>query len=78
MVNSSQQSNSSTIVVPETDYQLNYGSVGSEINFNYQIDGQTLTGTADCQRGLLNGTFPRDESQAHLLNAVCHIRYSGG
>ena len=66
--------------MPQTEYQLDYGSVGStddeNVSFNYSVNGESMSGSADCQQGLLNGLIPANANQAHLLNSVCHVRYS--
>jgi hypothetical protein len=70
------------IVVPATSYELNYGSVeavGSYgASFNYNVDGSSLMGAANCQQGLLNGQVPGTADQAQLLNAVCQVAYGQG
>ena len=82
LVDASANNGSSVIVVPATSYELNYGSVeavGSYgASFNYNVDGSSLMGAANCQQGLLNGQVPGTADQAQLLNAVCQVAYGQG
>jgi len=82
LVNAAADSQSSVIVVPNTGYELNYGSVESVgsygVSFNYLVNGTQLMGAANCQQGLLNGQVPNSASQAQLLNAVCQVAYGSG
>lgn len=69
----------SYIVVPNTDYQLLYGTVqptsGSSITFDVTANGSIYRLTADCNAGYLNGREPSSASQAELLNAACQVAY---
>ena len=69
----------SYIVVPNTDYQLLYGTVqptsGSSITFDVTASGNSYRLTADCNSGYLNGREPSSASQAELLNAACQVAY---
>jgi hypothetical protein len=82
LVNAASVQQSPVIVVPETSYELNYGSVESVgtygVSFNYNVNGTLLLGAANCQQGLLNGQVPTDSDQAQLLNAVCQVAYGAG
>ena len=82
LVNAAANQQSPVIVVPNTGYELNYGSVegvGSYgVSFNYLVNGSQLMGAANCQQGLLNGQIPTNASQAQLLNAVCQVAYGNG
>lgn len=82
LVNAAAAQSSPIIVVPQTSYQLNYGSVESVgsygVSFNYLVNGSQLLGAANCQQGLLNGQVPSNASQAQLLNAVCQVAYGSG
>lgn len=83
LVNQAAESQSTVIVVPQTTYQLNYGSVESVgtagVSFNYSLGGgENLIGAANCQAGLLNGQVPASAAQAQLLNAVCQVAYGPG
>ena len=82
LVNSAADQQSNVIVVPQTSYELNYGSVEAVGNagasFSYNVDGSTLMGAVNCQEGLLNGQVPGTSDQAQLLNAVCQVAYGSG
>lgn len=82
LVNAASAQQSPIIVVPNTSFELNYGSVeavGSYgASFNYLVNGSQLMGAANCQQGLLNGQVPSNVSQAQLLNAVCQVAYGPG
>jgi len=69
------------IVVPQSSYSLNYGSVEAVgtygVSFNYGVGNTDLIGAANCQDGLLNGQVPGNADQAQLLNAVCQVAYGG-
>jgi hypothetical protein len=60
-------------VVPQTNFQLNYGSVEavgtSGASLFYCVDGGTnhLFGGANCQQGLLDGQVPASASGQRLL-----------
>jgi hypothetical protein len=82
LVNAAADQQSTVITVPQTSYQLNFGSVEAVGNygasFNYSVDGTTLMGAVNCQQGLLNGQVPATSDQAQLLNAVCQVAYGSG
>ena len=82
LVNSAADQQSTVIVVPQTSYELNYGSVEAVgtygASFSYNVDGSTLMGAVNCQQGLLNGQVPGTSDQAQLLNAVCQVAYGSG
>ena len=82
LVNTAANQQSTVITVPETSYQLNFGSVEAVgtygASFSYLVDGTTLMGAANCQQGLLNGQIPGTSDQAQLLNAVCQVAYGSG
>ena len=71
---------SSVIQVPDSNYQLNYGTVdavgNSGANFSYSVaNSPPLQGGVDCQDGLLDGQVPSTAAQAQLLNAACQVAY---
>jgi hypothetical protein len=78
-VNDAVQANQTAILVPNSDYQLLYGSVqpsnGSLISFIVQANGNNYEISADCQRGLLNGREPNNAAEAELLNAACQVAF---
>jgi hypothetical protein len=82
LVDAASNNSSPVIVVPNTSYELNYGSVEAVgtygASFNYNVDSQQLMGAANCQQGLLNGQQPGTSDQAQLLNAVCQVAYGSG
>lgn len=82
LVNSAAAQSSPVILVPQTSYLLNYGSVEAVgtygVSFNYLVNGTQLLGAANCQQGLLNGQVPSTADQAQLLNAVCQVAYGSG
>jgi hypothetical protein len=67
------------IVVPNSNYQLLYGTVqpigSTGVQFDVSVDGSTYQLTADCQSGLLNGTQPASAAEAELLNAACQVAF---
>ena len=82
LVNNAAAVQSPVIVVPQTNYQLNYGSVEAVgtygASFSYLDNGMPVYGGANCQQGLLNGQIPANGNQAQLLNAVCQVAYGNG
>ena len=78
-VNASIAAQTTYIVVPESDFQLLYGSVqpsgSSTINFAVSANGSTYQLTADCNAGLLNGADPASAAEAQLLNAACQVAF---
>lgn len=67
------------IVVPNTSYQLLYGTVqpsGTDgVSFDVTADGSTYQLSADCKSGMLNGREPNTAQEAELLNAACQVAY---
>jgi hypothetical protein len=78
-VNSAIAEQTTYIVVPESNYQLLYGSVqptgNSTIGFAVTANGSTYQLTADCNSGLLNGVDPASAAEAQLLNAACQVAF---
>ena len=80
LVNDAAEQQSPVINVPDSNYQLNYGSVdsvgASGADFSYAVAGSPpLKGAANCQQGLLDGQVPTTAAQAQLLNAACQVAY---
>ena len=91
LVNDAANEQSSVIDVPDSNYQLNYGSVDavgdSGANFSYAVADPSggnggagggsapIKGAANCQEGLLDGQIPSTAAQAQLLNAACQVAY---
>ena len=71
--------NYSTIVVPNSDYSLYYGSIQpsgqSAVSFVVQADGNDYQLSADCNAGTINGEEPKTAAQAELLNAACQVAF---
>ena len=69
----------SYIVVPNSNYQLLYGTVtpagGSSVTFDVTDNGTSYRLTADCNAGTLNGRDPGSPAEAELLNAACQVAY---
>jgi hypothetical protein len=78
-VNAAVQNQVTYIVVPETDLQLQYGTVqpsGSNgVSFVVTANGTSYQLTADCQAGTLNGNVPTSAAEAELVNAACQVAY---
>jgi len=80
LLDAAAEQQSPVIDVPDSNYQLNYGtvdSVGSSgADFSYAVAGSPpIQGAANCQQGLLDGQVPSTASQAQLLNAACQVAY---
>ena len=80
LVNQASAQQSSVIEVPDSNYQLNYGTVdavgNSGANFSYSVASSApVQGGANCQEGLLDGQVPSSAAQAQLLNAACQVAY---
>lgn len=80
LVNDAAEQQSPVIDVPDSNYQLNYGTVDSVgsggADFSYAVAGSPpLKGAANCQQGLLDGQVPSTAAQAQLLNAACQVAY---
>jgi hypothetical protein len=79
-VDSAVASNTTYIVVPQTSYQLLFGTVqpvGDQgVSFLVQAsDGNTYNLTADCNAGTIDGVAPNSAAQAELLNAACQVAF---
>ena len=78
-VNNAVNNNTTYIVVPNSNYQLLFGSVQpsgtSTISFAVTDSGSTYELTADCQGGLLSGQEPQSAAEAELLNAACQVAF---
>ena len=66
-----------TIVVPDTTYQLYFNSVqtsGDQVEYFVITDGvESRQISADCSSGTHGGQEPSDASDAQLLNAACQV-----
>ena len=78
-VNAAVQNQVSSIVVPETNLQLLYGTVqpsGSDgVTFVVTDNGNSYQLTADCRSGTLNNAVPSSAAEAELVNAACQVAY---
>lgn len=80
LVDQASDQQSAVINVPDSNYQLNYGSVdavgNSGASFSYSVaSSPPVQGGANCQDGLLDGQVPSTAAQAQLLNAACQVAY---
>ncbi|MCP9849605.1 hypothetical protein [Cyanobium sp. Morenito 9A2] len=78
-VNDAISSNQTYIVVPNTNYQLLFGSVQPSgtagVTFAVTADGSTYELSADCNAGLINGQEPQNAQEAELLNSACQVAF---
>jgi hypothetical protein len=72
-------SHTTTIVVPNTDYRLLYGSVepvnDQTVSFSIESGDREVALNADCKRGTLDGRNPSTSAEAELLNAACQVAF---
>jgi len=78
-VNDAIAASQTTIVVPDTSYQLFYNSVqpsGDQVVYFVVSDGvESRQISADCSSGTLGGQEPSDASEAQLLNVACQVAF---
>lgn len=78
-VNDAIAASQTTIVVPDTSYQLCFNSVqtsGDQVVYFVVSDGvESRQISADCRSGTLGGQEPSDASEAQLLNAACQVAF---
>lgn len=78
-VNNSVSNNTTYIVVPNTNYQLLFGTVqpsgSNSVSFVMQTNGNNYQLTANCNQGTINGQEPSNAEEAELLNAACQVAY---
>jgi len=78
-VNDAIAASQTTIVVPETTYQLYYNSIepsGDQVVSFVVNDGtSSQQWSADCRNGSLNGNEPASAAEAQLLNAACQVAF---
>nr|WP_208677402.1 hypothetical protein [Synechococcus elongatus]QFZ92365.1 hypothetical protein EKO22_08380 [Synechococcus elongatus PCC 11802] len=79
-VNNAISNNVVYIPVPNSSYQLYYGTINpintSQVEFAFGYQDQTFQVNADCEQGLLNGQPPSTAEEAELLNAACQIAFA--
>ncbi|MEB3335365.1 MAG: hypothetical protein VKP70_10305 [Cyanobacteriota bacterium] len=67
------------IVVPNTSYELRFGTVqpygNAMVNFVVTANGTSYQLTADCNAGTINERPPNSSQEAELLNAACQVAY---
>lgn len=67
------------ILVPNTGYQLRFGTVqpygNGSVTFVVTAEGTSWQLTADCNAGTLNGREPASAQEAEVLNAACQVAY---
>ncbi len=67
------------IVVPNTDYELYYGSIqptnDDDVTFLVKADDGDYQISADCKAGTIDGQPPSNASEAELLNAACQVAF---
>jgi hypothetical protein len=72
-------SQTTTIVVPNSDYNLLYGTVqpvnDQSVRFAIESSGAEVQMSADCQAGTLDGRTPNSAAEAELLNAACQVAF---
>jgi hypothetical protein len=72
-------SHTTTIVVPNTDYRLLYGSVepvnDQTVSFSIESGDREVALNADCKLGTLDGRNPTTAQEAELLNAACQVAF---
>ena len=73
------ESHTTTIVVPNTDYRLLYGSVepvnDQTVSFSIESGDREVALEADCKRGTLDGRNPSTSQEAELLNTACQVAF---
>jgi hypothetical protein len=78
-VNDAVNQNVTSIVVPNTSYQLQIGTVqpygNASVSFVVTANGTSYQVTADCNAGAINGRLPSSAEEAELLNAACQVAY---
>ena len=78
-VNEAVDDHVSYIVVPNSDYRLQYGTVaplGSNgVSFVVTSNGSSYQLNADCRAGTINGRDPNTAAEAELINAACQVAY---
>jgi hypothetical protein len=79
-VDSAVASNSRYMDVPNTDFRIFHASINpigpEEIEFDFEIDGDTYRAKADCKNGLLNDETPSALDEAELMHTACTIAFS--
>ena len=78
-VNDAIAASQTTIVVPDTTYQLYYNSIepSGDQGVNFVVSDGTTSWqwSADCRSGTLNGNEPASSGEAQVLNAACQVAF---
>lgn len=78
-VNNAIAASSPVIVVPDTGYELLFGSVqpvgSGSVSFVVVANGGQYQLTGDCNQGLINGQQPQSIQEAQVLNAACQVAF---
>jgi len=78
-VNDAIAASQTTIVVPDTTYQLYFNSVepsdDQAVSFVVNDGVESRQISADCRSGTLNGQEPSSGTEAQLLNAACQVAF---
>jgi hypothetical protein len=78
-VNDAVSQNVTYIVVPNTGYELQYGTIqpygNYSVSFVVTANGTSYQINADCNAGAINGRQPSSAQEAELLNAACQVAY---
>lgn len=81
-VNNAVDNHVSTIVAPNTDYALQYGTIAPQgrdgVTFVVTSGGSSVQLSADCNQGTLNGNDPQTAAEAELINAACQVAFGSG
>jgi hypothetical protein len=79
-VDSAVASNSRYIDVPNSEFRIYHASISpigpEEIEFDFEIDGDSYRAKADCKSGLLNDETPAALEEAELMHTACTIAFS--
>ena len=79
-VDSAVASNSRYIDVPNSEFRIYHASISpigpEEIEFDFEIDGDTYRAKSDCKNGLLNDETPSALDEAELMHTACTIAFS--
>jgi hypothetical protein len=67
------------IVVPNTGYELQFGTVqpfgNAMVSFVVTANGTSYQLTADCNDGTINGRQPNSSQEAEVINAACQVAF---
>ncbi|MFM7311902.1 MAG: hypothetical protein ACKO0M_01835 [Cyanobium sp.] len=79
-INNAVSSNTATIDVNDSLYQLVFGTVtpvgDHGVTFSFLFQGEAFEATADCSKGLINDRPPSNPEEAQLVNAACQVAFA--